>query len=159
MFDRFTDRAKRLMSLSRQEAVRLQHPFIAPEHLMLAMILEGTGIGLHVLRDRYVDLETIRKTLEELVPRGLSPVTVSPLPFTPETRGVLELAMEEASQMAHDHVSTEHLLLGLAGLQEGNVARLLREHGLGLFELREDVLDFLGDPDDAARGGEADAPG
>jgi ATP-dependent Clp protease ATP-binding subunit ClpA len=61
--------------------------------------------------------------------------------------------------MAHDHVSTEHLLLGLAGLQEGNVARLLREHGLGLFELREDVLDFLGDPDDAARGGEADAPG
>ena len=113
MFDRFTDRARRVMGLARQEAQRFNHEYIGTEHILLGLIQEGSGVAANVLRNLDIDLDKIRREVEKIVQSGPSMVTMGQLPFTPRAKKVLELSVEEASNLGHNYIGTEHLLLGL----------------------------------------------
>ena len=127
MFDRFTDRAKKVMSLARQEAQKFNHEYIGTEHILLGLVQEGNGVAANVLQKMAVDLDKIRQEVEKIVKSGPSMATMSNLPFTPRAKKVLELAMEEASQLGHNYIGTEHLLLGLIKENEGIAAQVLAE--------------------------------
>ncbi|HZN41640.1 MAG TPA: ATP-dependent Clp protease ATP-binding subunit [Planctomycetota bacterium] len=144
MFDRFTDRAKKVMSFARQEAMKFNHEYIGTEHILLGLVQEGSGVAANVLKNMTVDLEKIRHEVEKIVKTGPSMVTMGQLPFTPRAKKVLELSLEEASQLSHNYIGTEHLLLGLIRENEGIAAQVLMNLGVKLDEVREEVLEFLG---------------
>jgi ATP-dependent Clp protease ATP-binding subunit ClpC len=144
MFDRFTDRAKKVMNLARQEAQRLNHEYLGTEHILLGLIQEGSGVAANVLRNMQIDLARIRTEVEKLVKTGPSMVTMGQLPFTPRAKKVLELSMEEAGNLGHNYIGTEHLLLGLIKENEGIAAKVLTNLGVKLEDVREEVLEFLG---------------
>ncbi|MBL8726493.1 MAG: ATP-dependent Clp protease ATP-binding subunit [Planctomycetes bacterium] len=144
MFDRFTDRAKKVMSFARQEAMKFNHEYIGTEHILLGLVQEGSGVAANVLKHMSVDLEKIRHEVEKIVKTGPSMVTMGNQPFTPRAKKVLELSMEEASQLSHNYIGTEHLLLGLIRENEGIAAQVLMNLGVKLDEVREQVLEFLG---------------
>jgi ATP-dependent Clp protease ATP-binding subunit ClpC len=144
MFDRFTDRARKVMQLARQEATRFNHDAIGTEHILLGLVQEGSGVAATVLRNLNVDLSKIRHEVEKIVRSGPTMVTMGQIPFTPKAKKVLELAVEEARQLGHNYIGTEHLLLGLLREQEGKAADVLMSLGLKLEEVREEVLEFLG---------------
>ncbi|MBL8695622.1 MAG: ATP-dependent Clp protease ATP-binding subunit [Planctomycetes bacterium] len=144
MFDRFTDRAKKVMALARQEAQRFNHEYIGTEHMLLGLIQEGSGVAANVLKQMNVDLEKIRHEVEKIVKTGPPTVTMGQLPFTPRAKKVLELSMEEASALGHNYIGTEHLLLGLIREQEGIAAQVLMNLNIKLEDVREEVLEFLG---------------
>src|SRR5688572_845604 len=144
MFDRFTDRAKKVMSFARQEAQKFNHEYIGTEHILLGLILEGSGVAATVLRNMDVDLRKIRLEIEKLVQQGPQVMTApSKLPFTPRAKRVIDLAKEEAATLNHEHVGTEHLLLGLLRENEGIAAQVLMNLGVRLDEVREEVLELL----------------
>ncbi len=144
MFDRFTDRAKKVMSLARQEAQRFNHEYIGTEHVLLGLVQEGSGVAANVLKNMNIDLEKIRHEVEKIVKTGPNIVSMGQLPFTPRAKKVLELAMEEASNLGHNYIGTEHLLLGLIKENEGIAAQVLLNLGVKLEDVREEVLEFLG---------------
>jgi ATP-dependent Clp protease ATP-binding subunit ClpC len=144
MFDRFTDRAKKVMSFARQEAQKFNHEYIGTEHILLGLVQEGSGVAANVLKNMSIDLEKIRHEVEKIVKTGPSMVTMGQLPFTPRAKKVLELSMEEASQLSHNYIGTEHLLLGLIKENEGIAAQVLMNLGVKLDDVREEVLEFLG---------------
>jgi ATP-dependent Clp protease ATP-binding subunit ClpC len=144
MFDRFTDRAKKVMSYARQEAIRFNHEYIGTEHILLGLVQEGSGVAANVLKNMNIDLEKIRHEVEKIVKTGPSMVTMGQLPFTPRAKKVLELSMEEASQLSHNYIGTEHLLLGLIKENEGIAAQVLMNLNVKLEDVREEVLEFLG---------------
>mgnify|MGYP002777809447 FL=1 len=144
MFDRFTDRAKKVMNLARQEAQALNHEYLGTEHILLGLVQEGNGVAANVLRQMNIDLTKIRTEVEKLVKSGPSMVQMGQLPFTPRAKKVLELSMEEASNLGHNYIGTEHLLLGLIKENEGIAAKVLTNLGVKLDEVREEVLEFLG---------------
>lgn len=144
MFDRFTDRARKVMSLARQEAQRFNHQYIGTEHILLGLIQEGSGVAANVLRNLEVDPEKIRVEVEKIVQDGPTMVTMGQLPFTPRAKKVLELASEEASNLRHNYIGTEHLLLGLIRENEGVAAQVLMNLNLKLDDVREEVLELLG---------------
>ena len=144
MFDRFTDRAKKVMNLARQEAQRFNHEYLGTEHVLLGLVQEGSGVAANVLKQMSVDLSKIRTEVENIVKTGPSMVTMGQLPFTPRAKKVLELSLEEASNLGHNYIGTEHLLLGLIKENEGIAAQVLMNLGVKLEEVREEVLDFLG---------------
>jgi ATP-dependent Clp protease ATP-binding subunit ClpC len=144
MFDRFTDRAKKVMNLARQEAQRFNHEYLGTEHVLLGLVQEGSGVAANVLKQMGVDLAKIRTEVENIVKTGPSMVTMGQLPFTPRAKKVLELSLEEASNLGHNYIGTEHLLLGLIKENEGIAAQVLMNLGVKLEEVREEVLDFLG---------------
>ncbi|MFO1031248.1 MAG: ATP-dependent Clp protease ATP-binding subunit [Planctomycetota bacterium] len=144
MFDRFTDRAKKVMSFARQEAMKFNHEYIGTEHILLGLVQEGSGVAANVLKNMTVDLDKIRHEVEKIVKTGPSMVTMGQLPFTPRAKKVLELSLEEASQLSHNYIGTEHLLLGLIRENEGIAAQVLMNLGVKLEEVREEVLEFLG---------------
>ena len=144
MFDRFTDRAKKVMSLARQEAQKFNHEYIGTEHILLGLVQEGNGVAANVLQKMQVDLDKIRQEVEKIVKTGPSMATMSNLPFTPRAKKVLELAMEEASQLGHNYIGTEHLLLGLIKENEGIAAQVLLNLRVKLEDVRMQVLEFLG---------------
>ncbi|MCO5167183.1 MAG: ATP-dependent Clp protease ATP-binding subunit [Planctomycetes bacterium] len=144
MFDRFTDRARKVMGLARQEAQRFNHQYIGTEHILLGLIQEGSGVAANVLRNLDVDPERIRGEVEKIVQDGPTMATLGQLPFTPRAKKVLELASEEATNLRHNYIGTEHLLLGLIRENEGVAAQVLMNLGLKLEEVREEVLDLLG---------------
>jgi ATP-dependent Clp protease ATP-binding subunit ClpC len=144
MFDRFTDRAKKVMNLARQEAQRFNHEYLGTEHVLLGLVQEGSGVAANVLKQMGVDLTKIRTEVENIVKTGPSMVTMGQLPFTPRAKKVLELSLEEASNLGHNYIGTEHLLLGLIKENEGIAAQVLMNLGVKLEEVREEVLDFLG---------------
>ena len=113
MFDRFTDRAKKVMNLARQEAQRFNHEYLGTEHVLLGLVQEGSGVAANVLKNMGIDLNKIRMEVEKIVKTGPSMVTMGQLPFTPRAKKVLELSMEEAGTIGHNYIGTEHLLLGL----------------------------------------------
>ncbi len=160
MFDRFTDRAKKVMNLARQEAQRFNHEYLGTEHILLGLVQEGSGVAANVLKNMGIDLNKIRMEVEKIVKTGPSMVTMGQLPFTPRAKKVLELSMEEAGNLGHNYIGTEHLLLGLIKENEGIAAQVLLNLGIKLEDVREEVLDFLGadtgedDDDDASIGGE-----
>src|SRR5438874_1213894 len=144
MYERFTDRARKVMGLARQEAQRFNHEYIGTEHILLGLIQEGSGVAANVLRNLDVDLDKIRREVEKIVQSGPSMVTMGQLPFTPRAKKVLELSVEEASNLGHNYIGTEHLLLGLIRENEGVAAQVLMNLGLKLEEVREEVLELLG---------------
>ncbi len=144
MFDRFTERARKVMGLARQEAQRFGHDYIGTEHVLLGLVQEGSGVAASVLKNLDVDMKKIRIEVEKLVKSGTNTVTMGQLPFTPRAKKVLELALEEAQSLGHNYIGTEHLLLGLIRESEGIAAQVLLNLGVKLEEVREEVLELLG---------------
>ena len=157
MFERFTDRARKVMALANQEAQRFNHEYIGTEHILLGLVKEGSGVGANVLKNLDVDLRKVRLEVEKLVKSGPDMVTMGKLPQTPRAKKVIEYAIEEARHLNHNYVGTEHLLLGLLREHEGVAAQVLMNLGLKLEEVREEVLNLLGagvDPEEATEAGE-----
>lgn len=144
MFDRFTDRAKRVMNLACDQARRLNHEYIGTEHILLGIVEEGSGIAANALKNLDIDLKRIREEVEKVAKIGPSMVTIVQLPFTPGSKKVLELALEESSNLGHTYIGTEHLLLGLIREHDGRAAKVLQGFGLKLDTVREEILNFLG---------------
>ncbi len=144
MYERFTDRARIVMQVANQEAQRLNHNFIGSEHMLLGLIKEGSGVAANVLKNLDIDLRQIRLEVEMLVQGGPDIVTVGKLRQTPRAKRVIEHAMEEARNLNHNYVGTEHILLGLLREQEGVAAQVLMNLGLKLEDVREEVLNLLG---------------
>ena len=144
MYERFTDRARKVMQLANQEAQRFNHEYIGTEHILLGLVKEGSGVAANVLKNLEVDLRKIRLEVEKLVQSGPEMVTVGKLPQTPRAKKVIEYSMEEARNLNHSYVGTEHILLGLLREQEGVAAQVLMNLGLKLEDVREEVLNLLG---------------
>jgi ATP-dependent Clp protease ATP-binding subunit ClpC len=144
MYERFTDRARKVMQLANQEAQRFNHEYIGTEHILLGLVKEGSGVAANVLKNLDVDLRKIRLEVEKLVQSGPEMVTMGKLPQTPRAKKVIEYSMEEARNLNHNYVGTEHILLGLLREQEGVAAQVLMNLGLKLEEVREEVLNLLG---------------
>jgi len=144
MYERFTDRARKVMQLANQEAQRFNHEYIGTEHILLGLVKEGSGVAANVLRNLDIDLRKIRLEVEKLVQSGPDMVTMGKLPHTPRAKKVIEYSMEEARNLNHNYVGTEHILLGLLREQEGVAAQVLMNLGLKLEEVREEVLNLLG---------------
>jgi len=148
MFERFTDRARKVMALANQEAQRFNHEYIGTEHILLGLVKEGSGVGANVLKNLEVDLRKVRLEVEKLVKSGPETVTMGKLPQTPRAKKVIEYAIEEARNLNHNYVGTEHLLLGLLREQDGVAAQVLMNLNLRLEDVREEVLNLLGASED-----------
>ena len=146
---RFTDRARKVMQLANQEAQRFNHEYVGTEHQLLGLIKEGSGVAANVLKNLGMDLRKIRLEVEKLVQSGPDMVIMGQLPQTPRAKNVLVYAMEEARNLNHNYVGTEHILLGLLREQEGVAAQVLMNLGLKLEEVRKEVLNLLGHGFDA----------
>ncbi|MHC4881626.1 MAG: ATP-dependent Clp protease ATP-binding subunit [Planctomycetota bacterium] len=144
MFERFTDRARKVMALANQEAQRFNHEYIGTEHILLGLVKEGNGVGANVLRNLDIDVKKLRLEIEKLVKSGPDMVTMGKLPQTPRTKKVIEFAIEEARSLNHNYVGTEHILLGLLRETEGIAAQVLMNLGLKLEDVRQEVLNLLG---------------
>ena len=144
MFERFTDRARKVMALANQEAQRFNHEFIGTEHILLGLVKEGSGVGATVLKNLDVDIKKLRIEVEKLVHSGPDMVTMGKLPQTPKAKKVIEYAIEEARALNHNYVGTEHILLGLLRESEGIAAQVLMNLGLKLEDVRQEVLNLLG---------------
>jgi ATP-dependent Clp protease ATP-binding subunit ClpC len=154
MYERFTDRARKVMQLANQEAQRFNHEYIGTEHILLGLVKEGSGVAANVLKNLDVDLRKIRLEVEKIVQSGPDMVTMGKLPQTPRAKKVIEYSMEEARNLNHNYVGTEHILLGLLREQEGVAAQVLMNLGLKLEDVREEVLNLLGHGMEASEGGE-----
>ncbi len=150
LYERFTDRARKVMQLANQEAQRFNHEYIGTEHILLGLIA-GNGVAANVLKNLDVDLRKIRLEVEKLLQSGPDMVSMGKLPQTPRAKKVIEYSMEEARNLAHNYVGTEHILLGLLREQEGPIksvaARVLMDLGLKLEEVRKEILNLLNDAD------------
>jgi len=159
MFERLTDRARKVMALANQEAQRFNHEYIGTEHILLGLVKEGSGVGANVLKNLGIDLRKVRLEVEKLVKSGPDMVTMGKLPQTPRAKKVIEYAIEEARSLNHNYVGTEHLLLGLLREQDGVAAQVLMNLGLKLEEVREEVLNLLGAGVESEEGSESVEPG
>lgn len=157
MFERFTDRARKVMALANQEAQRFNHEYIGTEHILLGLLKEGSGVGANVLKNLGVNLGKARREVERLVKTGPEPVTMGKLPQTPRAKRVIEYATEESRNLHHNYVGTEHILLGLLRESDGVAAQVLMKLGLKLETVRAEVLNLLGAQPEAASGSAADA--
>src|SRR3954447_14300242 len=146
VYSRFTDRARKVMQLANQEAQRFNHEYIGTEHILLGLIEEGAGVAANVLKNLRIDLKMVRREVERIVQCGpdADQVVMGRLPHTPRTKKVIEYAIEEARNLNHNYVGTEHLLLGLLREHDGVAAQVLMNLGLKLEEVREEVLNLLG---------------
>jgi len=144
MFERFTDRARKVMALANQEAQRFNHEYSGTEHILLGLVKEGSGVGATVLKNLDVDIKKLRLEIEKLVKSGPDMVTMGKLPQTPRTKKVIEYAIEEARSLNHNYIGTEHILLGLLRESEGIAAQVLMNLGLKLEDVRQEVLNLLG---------------
>ena len=153
MYERFTDRARKVMQLANQEAQRFNHEYIGTEHVLLGHVKEGSGVAANVLKNLDVDLRRIRAEVEKIVQSGPDMVTMGKLPQTPRAKKVIEYAMEEARNLNHNYVGTEHLLLGVLRESEGVAAQVLMNLGLKLEDVREEVLNLLGHGGEGSEGG------
>jgi len=145
VFERFTDRARRVVVLAQGEARLLDHNYIGTEHLLLGLIAEGEGVGARALQALDVSLPSIRAQIEEIIGRGQTQPT-GHIPFTPRAKKVLELSLREALQLGHNYIGTEHLLLGLVREGEGVAAQVLGNLGVELDDVRTVVMTTLSVP-------------
>jgi ATP-dependent Clp protease ATP-binding subunit ClpA len=143
MYDRFTDRAKKVMQLANQEAQRFNHEYIASEHILLGLVKEGFGAAANVLKNLGVDLPKVRLEVEKIVQNGPERITAGSLPPTPRAKQVLEGAIEEARRLNRNYVGTEHLLLGILRESDTVAAQVLLNLGLQLERVREELLNLL----------------
>lgn len=144
VYERFTDRSRKVMQLADAEARRFQHEYIGTEHVLLGLIKEGSGVGAHVLKNLDVDLQKVRTAVERLVISGPDVPFRRKRPQTPRVKNVLEYAIAEARNFDHNYVGTEHILLGLLCEQEAVAAQVLMNFGLKLQEVREETLNLIG---------------
>jgi ATP-dependent Clp protease ATP-binding subunit ClpC len=144
MFNRFTERARKVIILAKEEARRFNHDYIGTEHILLGLIREGEGVAAAVLQNMGMSLETIRLEVEKLVQPGPTTQILGDIPFTPRAKKVLELAAEEARSLGHNYIGTEHILLGLIREGEGVASQVLMNLGLDLNIVRNQVMQFLG---------------
>jgi len=144
MFERFTEKAIKVIMLAQEEARRLGHNFVGTEQILLGLIGEGTGVAAKVLKSLGVNLKDSRIEVEKIIGRGSGFVAVE-IPFTPRAKRVLELSLEEARQLGHNYIGTEHLLLGLIREGEGVAARVLENLGIDLTKVRTQVIRMLGE--------------
>ncbi len=144
MFNRFTERARKVIILAKEEARRFNHDYIGTEHILLGLIREGEGVAAAVLQNMGMSLETIRLEIEKLVQPGPATQILGDIPFTPRAKKVLELAAEEARSLGHNYIGTEHILLGLIREGEGVASQVLMNMNLDLNMVRNQVMHFLG---------------
>ncbi len=144
MFNRFTERARKVIIYAKEEARHFNHDYIGTEHLLLGLVKEGEGVAAAVLQKMGVDLETIRVEIEKLVQAGPETQVMGDIPFTPRSKKALELSAEEARALGHNYIGTEHLLLGLVKEGEGMAYRVLLNLGIDLDRLRMEIMEILG---------------
>ncbi len=152
MFERFTEKAIKVIMLAQEEARRLGHNFVGTEQILLGLIGEGTGIAAKTLKSMGVNLKDARVEVEKIIGRGSGFVAVE-IPFTPRAKRVLELSWDEARQLGHNYIGTEHLLLGLIREGEGVAARVLENLGVDLTKVRSHVIRPLGEQGAATASG------
>src|SRR5881398_1738861 len=142
MFERFTDRARRVVVLAQEEARMLNHNYIGTEHILLGLIHEGEGVAAKALESLSISLEAVRSQVEEIIGQGQAAPT-GHIPFTPRAKKVLELSLREALQLGHNYIGTEHILLGLIREGEGVAAQVLQKLGADLNRVRQTVIQLL----------------
>ena len=142
MFERFTDRARRVVILAQEEARLLNHNYIGTEHILLGLIHEHEGVAAKALESLDISLESVRGQVEEIIGQGAKPPD-GHIPFTPRAKRVLELSLREALQLGHNYIGTEHVLLGLIREGEGVAAQVLVKLGADLAQMREQVVHLL----------------
>jgi len=145
MLNRFTQRAQKAILLAQREARRLNHDYLGTEHILLGLIALGEGVAAQVLQDLGIDLKKVRREVEKMVGTGDNILLVGEVPFTPRAKKVLELAVQEAQDMGHNYVGTEHLLLGLIREEEGVAAKVLEGLGASLELVRGQIINLLGE--------------
>ena len=143
-FNRFTERARKVILLAKEEARRFNHDYIGTEHILLGLVKEGEGVAAAVLNNLGLDSDNIRAEVEKLVQPGTEKVIGADIPFTPRAKKVIELAMDEARSLGHNYIGTEHLLLGLIREGEGVASQVLINMGLDLKSVRDEILGLLG---------------
>jgi ATP-dependent Clp protease ATP-binding subunit ClpC len=143
MFERFTDRARRVIVDAQNEARSLSHSYIGPEHILLGLINEGDGVGAKALEAMQISTDTVRGRIEEITGRGQAPPSTGHIPFTPRAKKVLELSLREALQLGHNYIGTEHILLGLIHEGDGVAAQVLVGLGVELDRTRQLVIQIL----------------
>ncbi len=154
MYERFTDRARKVMQLANQEAHRFNHEYVGTEHILLGLMKEGSGVAANVLENLEIDLRKLRLEVEKIICRGPEMLVTGRLPQTPRAKKVIEYAIEEARNLNHNYVGTEHLLLGLVREELGVAAQVLKNLGLRSHDVRAEVLDILGHPRPAKKSSE-----
>jgi ATP-dependent Clp protease ATP-binding subunit ClpA len=142
VFERFTDRARRVVVLAQEEARLLDHNYIGTEHILLGIVHEGDGVGAKALESLGIELQAIRVQVLEVVGRG-GPAPSGHVPFTPRAKKVLELSLREALQLGHNYIGTEHILLGLIREGDGVAAQVLTALGVELSAVRQRVIELL----------------
>ncbi len=142
MFERFTDRARRVVVLAQEEARMLNHNYIGTEHILLGLIHEGEGVAAKALESLGISLEAVRQQVEEIIGQGQQAPS-GHIPFTPRAKKVLELSLREALQLGHNYIGTEHILLGLIREGEGVAAQVLARLGADLNRVRQQVIQLL----------------
>ena len=142
MFERFTDRARRVVVLAQEEARMLNHNYIGTEHILLGLIHEGEGVAAKALESLGISLEAVRQQVEEIIGQGQQAPS-GHIPFTPRAKKVLELSLRESMQLGHNYIGTEHILLGLIREGEGVAAQVLVRLGADLSRVRQQVIELL----------------
>jgi Clp amino terminal domain, pathogenicity island component/UvrB/uvrC motif len=142
MFERFTDRARRVVTLAQEEARMLHHDYIGTEHILLGLIHEGRGVAARALESLGISLGAVRQQVEEIIGQGQQ-ATPGSIPFTPRAKKVLELSLREALQLGHNYIGTEHILLGLIREGHGVAAQVLAKLGADLDRVRQQVIQLL----------------
>src|SRR6185312_2399364 len=145
-FDKFTERARKVLSLAQEEAQRFQHNYIGTEHLLLGLVREGEGVAAKVLSNLGVELNKVRSAVEFIIGRG-DRIVLGEIGLTPRAKKVIELAVDEARRLNHHYIGTEHLLLGLVREGEGIVAAVLQNLGVNLEKVRTQTMLVLNQPD------------
>jgi ATP-dependent Clp protease ATP-binding subunit ClpA len=143
-FDRFNDRAKRVLALAQNEALSLNHNYLGPEHLLVGIMREGESVAAVVLNEHGVELGEVRRGVENLIGRGDATATPTEITLTPRTKKIIELAIDESRMLGHGHVGPEHLLLGLVRERGNNACIVLTQRGTSLEKVRESIIAKLG---------------
>ncbi|MEK6545030.1 MAG: ATP-dependent Clp protease ATP-binding subunit, partial [Nitrospinota bacterium] len=146
MFKKFTERARRVIILAREEAEKYQHEYLGTEHILLGIIKDGGGIAILVLQRLGVDIKQLKPEIERNLPHGLNTLVIGDIPFTSRAKKVLEYAVEEAGFMGHSYIGTEHLLIGLIREKNGVAYRILSSFGLQYSDIKEQTISLLREP-------------
>jgi len=154
MFKRFTERARRVIILAREEAELYRHEYLGTEHILQGVMKDGGGIAVAIIQKTGTDLSQLKKELEKNLPRSSSSLIIGDIPFTSRAKKILEFAVEEARSLNHNYIGTEHLLLGLLKEKEGVACRILNGFGVYFDDVKERIIEMFKEPAETARGGD-----
>lgn len=154
MFKRFTERARRVIILAREEAELYRHEYLGTEHILQGVMKDGGGIAVAIIQKTGTDLSQLKKELEKNLPRSSSSLIIGDIPFTSRAKKILEFAVEEARSLNHNYIGTEHLLLGLLKEKEGVACRILNGFGVYFDDVKERIIEMFKEPAETTRGGD-----